>query len=434
MQLDWNEEDRILTLKYKEAIMKNFLKCFLLISSLFLLQVGNMLGYMSGRVVNLNAGGNILADSDFIGKEKIVMTCKETFSGNGHLEAPVISITAKKFAFTGTIKCDVTCTITVKEKFNPKMFKRQGKGTFIITVNPDLVSCPSPAVEPAVINVCGTDFTLKNQAALDLADAIEKGDIDELREIIEDNPDLKNNKDTLAIFMVIAGHYNQMDAVKELISFGADINSENITLKGQHPLLFAMMLKNPDFVRVLVQAGANPNESEIISMIPLIIYAVINGGINCLIELLKAENINIDETDIVNSWTALIAAAYCGKKEMVRALLEAGADPALRGFPDYVTAIDYASSEGHQDIVEFIKQFQKKDTIKKDSGFTVSKPKPTHNTTIKKDDEQVSKNTISDDEQVGQKKSWISNIKPRHCLMTAVIICSGYIFLRNTFR
>jgi len=94
-------------------------------------------GTMSGRVLTMGSR-NMQADGSFIGKEEVRLTCTERFAGSGYVQAPVVVIKASKFEFTGTITCDVSCDIIVKEPFNEKMFTRKGTGTFTITVDPEL--------------------------------------------------------------------------------------------------------------------------------------------------------------------------------------------------------------------------------------------------------------------------------------------------------
>lgn len=60
-----------------------------------------------------------------------------TFSGNGLLMAPIINMKIKEFKFTGTIDCSLKCIIKVKKDFDRTMFKRAGKGEFIIEVEKD---------------------------------------------------------------------------------------------------------------------------------------------------------------------------------------------------------------------------------------------------------------------------------------------------------
>jgi len=94
-------------------------------------------GVMVSRAINF-ASNNVQAGGCFIARESISVTCMETFSGNGQLRAPVITIKADTFAFTGIIECGESCTIITRKPFDQRMFTREGTGAFLISVDPDL--------------------------------------------------------------------------------------------------------------------------------------------------------------------------------------------------------------------------------------------------------------------------------------------------------
>lgn len=108
-----------------------FTYCFIIVVSLILQP-----GIQSG-VINLHSK-SMTIDGEYNSDKLLYLTCEEFFEGNGVLKSPVITIVASRFAFNGTIHCTGTCTITAKESFNEKIFKREGGGQFIITIDPQL--------------------------------------------------------------------------------------------------------------------------------------------------------------------------------------------------------------------------------------------------------------------------------------------------------
>lgn len=64
-----------------------------------------------------------------IGIKTVKLVC-DKLTGNGYIKAPIISILAKKFEFTGTIECSNECVIETQHDFNHKMFKQAGGGKF----------------------------------------------------------------------------------------------------------------------------------------------------------------------------------------------------------------------------------------------------------------------------------------------------------------
>lgn len=85
---------------------------------------------MQMRNVNLQ-GDTVSHDGDLTGVESATIVCT-TFTGNGIIHSPTVSIAVDKFDFKGTIDCSQKCTITTKEPVNERLFKRTGAGQFII--------------------------------------------------------------------------------------------------------------------------------------------------------------------------------------------------------------------------------------------------------------------------------------------------------------
>ncbi len=71
----------------------------------------------------------------FVSKKAININLEETFDGVGYLEAPIITISAKKFAYTGTISCSELCIIQAEEGVDPTMFTAEGLGDFVLIDN-----------------------------------------------------------------------------------------------------------------------------------------------------------------------------------------------------------------------------------------------------------------------------------------------------------
>lgn len=72
----------------------------------------------------------------FSSKESISINCEELCTGTGTFKAPAVTITTKKFEFTGIIDCDVSCVITTQEPFDHTIFQQDGMGTFTFIVQP----------------------------------------------------------------------------------------------------------------------------------------------------------------------------------------------------------------------------------------------------------------------------------------------------------
>lgn len=114
--------------------------------------------------------------------------------------------------------------------------------------------------------------------------------------------------------------------VKALLEAGAN---PNLPSRGYTPLNWALLsLNNLDIVKELLKAGADVNAPDADGKIPLTIVA--KGlpfyTMEILETLMKEKNINLDAT-APGGITALYVAAKNNKIEIVRKLLEAGANP-----------------------------------------------------------------------------------------------------------
>lgn len=88
-------------------------------------------GKFQSRNLNLSVGGTLENNGELIGTETAKLSC-ETLTGKGIINSPEITIRTNIFAYTGTINCTGKCVIIASTPFNEKMFKRVGKGEFII--------------------------------------------------------------------------------------------------------------------------------------------------------------------------------------------------------------------------------------------------------------------------------------------------------------
>src|SRR5690242_13144831 len=88
-------------------------------------------GKFQGKQLNLNVAGTLENNGQLIGTESARINC-DTITGKGLIESPDITLRTHTFAYTGTINCSGKCVIISSTPFNEKMFKRMGKGEFII--------------------------------------------------------------------------------------------------------------------------------------------------------------------------------------------------------------------------------------------------------------------------------------------------------------
>jgi len=126
-----------------------------------------------------------------------------------------------------------------------------------------------------------------------------------------------------------------------------DLNSR--ISNGMTPLMQAAMLAETDFVRLLLDAGANVNLLND-DLNNALWFACVSESIE-IIRLLIEYGVNLNNSNI-NGATSLIYAASAGKFDVVRQLVEAGADLSLQT-QDGFTALDSASTI---EVLRFLKR------------------------------------------------------------------------------
>jgi uncharacterized protein len=151
---------------------------------------------------------------------------------------------------------------------------------------------------------------------LDVFEAATVGDLDRLRELLDEDPALaraRSADDTTALHF--AAFFNQPEAVLLLLERGADPHAVSPTFGNVTPLHSAATAGNNIAVRALLDAGADANARQ-------------DGG-----------------------FTAIHAAAANGNADMVDDLVGGGADVMLPT-DDGKLAADFAADAGHDALAE----------------------------------------------------------------------------------
>ena len=121
--------------------------------------------------------------------------------------------------------------------------------------------------------------------------------------------------------------------VKRLIEAGADVNAQSKA--GWTALMLASEKGHIDIVKLLVEEGADVN-----SVTKFEVRSTSYGGI-------------YKDYEPTGGYTALMAASEYGHTEIVKLLIEGGADINAQDEDSY-TALRYAVREGHTEIVKLL--------------------------------------------------------------------------------
>jgi uncharacterized protein len=153
---------------------------------------------------------------------------------------------------------------------------------------------------------------------LDLFEAAALGSVDRLETLLAADPaSARAFAPDGFTALQLAAFFGQPAAVRILLQAGADPNAVSRNDMRIQPLHAATANGNPETIRLLVDAGADPNARQ-------------KGG-----------------------FTPLQARAQCGDAAMVRLLLDRGADPLLRS-DDGRSAADLARQSGHPELAALL--------------------------------------------------------------------------------
>ena len=140
-----------------------------------------------------------------------------------------------------------------------------------------------------------------------------------------------------------------IDVALELLSIGAEVDASQVD--GTTPLQWACYRDDAETALKLLDAGANPGLANRYGVTPL--YLSCLNGNAFIIKALSAAG--IDPNSIrKNGETSLMTAARTGRLEAVQTLLESGADVEGKLPQGGQTALMWATAEGHLAVVEYL--------------------------------------------------------------------------------
>jgi ankyrin repeat protein len=199
-----------------------------------------------------------------------------------------------------------------------------------------------------------------------------------LEDLIADNGiDMGSVTSTMNAFTV-ATHYRlglqlamgrkRFQLAKRLLDLGADGNTPVIILQDtlwETPLQSAANFNEPEgFVKILLELGADPNESVYTGRPSALAYAASHGNFENVKLLIKA-GADINTTG-EHGATALQCAAQNGRLDMTIYLLENGADVKGLGNEHYLKSVKDAWHYGHHTLARTIHHWKKENFGEKD--------------------------------------------------------------------
>ena len=195
---------------------------------------------------------------------------------------------------------------------------------------------------------------------MDIYSAAILGNVDEIKSILAEKPELVNARDQngyTPLHFAITSLGNEK-AVKLLVDNGADINARENHM-GATPLHFAVDKGPKEIVEFLILRGADINARDKIGGTALhhLVQADQKDSTD-KIEFLLSKGADINAKDIVGGGTPLHYASLNGYINIVRFLIDKGADITCQG-KDGVTALSLAEHEGHKDVADLLRKHMK---------------------------------------------------------------------------
>jgi ankyrin repeat protein len=155
---------------------------------------------------------------------------------------------------------------------------------------------------------------------------------------------------------------NDLSALSKLVH---DSGPKERDTHGNSPLMYAAALGTPESMRLLLDAGADPNVANAFDATPLMWCA----GDSAKIRLLLSKGAKVDARSRLGRTPLLIAAAYDGATEAARILIENGADVNARD-KSGMSVLEQAVASNHIKLVRLLLAKGAKVNTADEGGFT----------------------------------------------------------------
>ncbi|AEM22762.1 ankyrin repeat-containing protein [Brachyspira intermedia PWS/A] len=196
-----------------------------------------------------------------------------------------------------------------------------------------------------------SDINIKNKDGENMIIlACENGNEEMFNLLVENNADINEKSSWGASALIYASEKGNINIMKYLIDNGIDVNGK-ADENGDTPLLWAVTGKNPyEASKLLIENGANVNATNDGGVAPATILAASTPKV---VKLLKDNGADLD-TKFLDYYPPIAIAAGEGNLEIVKALVENGAD--VNYYPNDInyTAIFHAIDQHNYEVAEYL--------------------------------------------------------------------------------
>lgn len=226
----------------------------------------------------------------------------------------------------------------------------------------------------------GANIDMRNHSgATSLSMAVFFNQLEVVELLVENNADLTFRYQYSSTLLHIAADKGHLTLVNRLIEIGLDPNAKNSD--GDTPLHYASKNKSLEMVDVLVAAGAKIDVKSHSGGTPLMVAAA-SGGVDIMRRLIQlGADVNLSfasriqiylqnnetGTEVRQSifgfpllYTIAIDSQVLNQYDVIKELLDSGADPAVRCAVTGLTAQEAALSFGNKEVAELISQYSGK--------------------------------------------------------------------------
>lgn len=196
-----------------------------------------------------------------------------------------------------------------------------------------------------------SDINIKNKDGKNMIMiACEKGNEEMFNLLIENNADINEKSSWGASALIYASEKGNINIMQYLIDNGIDVNGKADD-NGDTPLLWAVTGQNPyEASKLLIENGADINATNDSGVAPATILAASTPKV---VKLLKDNGADLD-TKFLDYYPPIAIAAGAGNLEIVKALVENGAD--VNYYPNDInyTAIFHAIDQHNYEVAEYL--------------------------------------------------------------------------------
>ncbi len=208
-------------------------------------------------------------------------------------------------------------------------------------------------------------------------EAVKRGDLSKVRDLVRANPALLSSRTKRGLSPVLVALYSgQKIAAANLIALGADLDVHDAAASGRIERVRELVERDPSLVNAVSPEGFPPmglaaylGHEEVVEYLigkgadvnfaaPSTGFTALTGAVSQrharVADLLLRHGAEVDHV-YEGTLTPLLVASSQGDLNLVRLLLERGADPNLGGM-DGKSALDLAKEKGSREIAEVLRQ------------------------------------------------------------------------------